>query len=517
MFILSGPDTTDSHLIVSATDIVTASACEYAAVRSLDVRLGRVMAPVSDPDPMALRVAELGMEHERSVLRQYRNQFGAGVVEIPEPVSMDRRTLTEHFGMTLAALRAGADVVYQASFFDGSFHGRADFLVRQEDGSYAVYDTKLARSVKSEALVQLAAYADQLMAAGIKVSPQAHLILGSGEETTHDLSDLLPGYRKSRLKLMTSLQAQQEADDAATWDAGAWQACMKKDCAHCAEAILITGDLLIVRGMTKAARAQLTAMGITSYRDLLTASIPADDERLTELQEQARMQAGTATVDGSRGGVSYQVKAGHQLHSIPDPETGDIFFDFEGDPIYRDPATGGGGLEYLFGLIEESGDGTRYTGFTAHDFDMEKQALIDFTAYVMDRLEENPDLRIYHFAAYEATALKKLAARHGVLAGEIAFIVENVLFDLLPVVRKSIRLSDTSMSIKKLEPLYMDDVRDGVTNGAASVAEYGAYAAAVQAGDIEMAKAIFESIRAYNEYDCLSTLRLRDWLLSLKG
>ncbi len=45
--------------------------------------------------------------------------------------------------------------------FDGRFLGFADFLVR--DGErYQVVDTKLARSEKVTALLQLAAYADAL-------------------------------------------------------------------------------------------------------------------------------------------------------------------------------------------------------------------------------------------------------------------------------------------------------------------------------------------------------------------
>lgn len=517
MFILPAGTGTAPDLVISASDVVQAAACEYAAVRSLDARLGRVPSILRPVDPMAERMAALGVDHENRVLQEYRRRFGAGVVEIPEPASMDRRTLNDARDMTFNALRSGADVVYQASFFDGSFHGRADFLVRQPDGSYAVYDTKLAHSAKGSALLQIAAYADQLEAAGIPVAPQAHLILGTGRETVHELSDLIPVYRQAHGHLTQTLAAHRADDDEAEWGDSRWNACMKKDCPHCVEAITANDDLLMVRGMNKASRTRLIGLGITGFKQLLDADVPADDVKLVELREQARMQAGTAEVHGSRGGVSYQVKSPHRLFDIPEPDEGDIFFDFEGDPVYRNPDTGAAGLEYLFGLIVHDGAGTAYTGFTAHDPAQEKQALADFVAYVMDRLETYPDLRVYHYATYEATALRKLSVRHGILAAETEFIVENVLFDLLPVVRKSIRLSETSMSIKKLEPLYMDEVREGVTNGAASVAEYGAYHEALAAGDESAAEDIFEAIRAYNEYDCVSTLKLRDWLLALRG
>ena len=62
---------------------------------------------------------------------------------------------------TVEALRQGVDAVYQATFLDAPWGGRADFLVRVNtpsalgSWSYEVVETKLARSTKATALVQL--------------------------------------------------------------------------------------------------------------------------------------------------------------------------------------------------------------------------------------------------------------------------------------------------------------------------------------------------------------------------
>lgn len=61
--------------------------------------------------------------------------------------------------------------------FDGRFLGFADFVVREGE-HYLVCDTKLARSAKVTALLQLAAYADSLAATGVPVAPSVRLILG---------------------------------------------------------------------------------------------------------------------------------------------------------------------------------------------------------------------------------------------------------------------------------------------------------------------------------------------------
>uniref|UniRef100_UPI001C2F6163 hypothetical protein n=1 Tax=Micrococcus sp. GbtcB5 TaxID=2824750 RepID=UPI001C2F6163 len=75
-------------------------------------------------------------------------------------------------------------------------------------------------------------------------------------------------------------------------------------------------------------------------------------------------------------------------------------------------------------------------------------------------------------------------------------------------------------SIKKLEPLYMGvehRAEDGVATAADSDTEYHRYVAALEAGDTEVARAIRADNEDYNRYDCVSTARLRDWLLEQVG
>ena len=217
--------------------------------------------------------------------------------------------------------------------------------------------------------------------------------------------------------------------------------------------------------------------------------------------------------------------------SIPAPSPGDIFFDFEGDPLWQDPATSQWGLEYLFGVIEAplgtaAGSAAEAAGkpvfrpFWAHSRNEERQAFLDFLAYVEERRARYPDMHVYHYAAYEKSALRNLSVRH--LAGEDIvdnWLREGVLVDLYATARHSLRISEPSYSIKKLEPLYMgDNLRSGdVKDAGASVVAYAAYCAARDGGDPAEAAKILASISDYNEYDCLSTLRLRDWLLGLRG
>ncbi|PFG30126.1 TM0106 family RecB-like putative nuclease [Paramicrobacterium agarici] len=525
MFFLN--ETAEPRIVTSASDLTQASQCEWAFLRKLDAKLGRIPLIVEERDAMNKRTSALGDEHEARVLQQYRDRFGTGVVEIDRPASMTARDLQDAADSTLRAFEAGADVVFQATFWDGAFVGFADFIVRQPDGSYEVQDTKLARSAKITALLQLAAYGEKMAALGIRVSPIARLILGDGRHSEHRLRDIVPVYRRRVARLQRIIDERVADAGAIAWGATGYIACGR--CDLCEEAVHEHRDVLLVAGLSVRQRARLLEAGITTIDALAAASDPLPD--MTEstfagLREQARLQLesdGRDAADAaSAGSPAVRVFAPDALAAIPEPDEGDIFFDFEGDPLYSETRSDGTvewGLDYLFGLIEA--DGT-FRAFWAHSFAEERQALLDFLEYVRERREKHPAMHIYHYASYERTHLLSIAARHGV--GEQAvdeLLRAHVLVDLYPIVRHSVRVGSRSYSIKKLEPLYMgDEHRDGdVTNAGDSITEYAELSvlrAAGAAGDARAAaeaQRMLSSVADYNEYDCVSTLRLRDWLL----
>src|SRR5205807_9151801 len=136
--------------------------------------------PVAVEDELLARTAKLGGEHEQRHLDQLRGDDTVAVIGRP---SYTVEGLTAAAEQTMRAVERRAPVIYQAAMFDGRFVGFADFLVlsHSEAGThYRLRDTKLARSVKVEALLQLAAYADVLAAAGVPVDDDVELVLGDG-------------------------------------------------------------------------------------------------------------------------------------------------------------------------------------------------------------------------------------------------------------------------------------------------------------------------------------------------
>jgi uncharacterized protein len=80
-----------------------------------------------------------------------------------------------------------------------------------------------------------------------------------------------------------------------------------------------------------------------------------------------------------------------------------------------------------------------------------------------------------------------------------------------------VRVGSPSYSIKKLEPLYMgSELRESeVTNAADSITEYADAMALGASGDRAAQQHKLDEIADYNRYDCVSTRRLRDWLIGL--
>ncbi len=70
------------------------------------------------------------------------------------------------------------------------------------------------------------------------------------------------------------------------------------------------------------------------------------------------------------------------------------------------------------------------------------------------RLEQYPDLHVYHYAAYEQTALKRLAGRYDTRIEELDRLLRGKVFVDL-VVHQGLRASVESYSIKKrMEAFY---------------------------------------------------------------
>jgi len=192
------------RIIVSATDLVGFLACDHLATLELEALHGELPRPLRH-DPELELIRKRGFEHERAYLERLRDE-GRSVHEIAARDAHTPEELGAAQDETLAAMRGGADIIFQATFFDGRWRGHADFLIRAERASdlgawsYDIADTKLARRVKAAAILQMCVYAD-LLAPLQGVPPETlSVVTGDGLAHPHRLAEYAAYYRAAKAR-----------------------------------------------------------------------------------------------------------------------------------------------------------------------------------------------------------------------------------------------------------------------------------------------------------------------------
>ena len=537
----------EGQAVYSATDLVGFLACSHRFALERAALAGLVKKPIRN-DPAIDLVARRGEAHERRYLADLKAE-GRTVVEIERPADEDPRPYGERLRAqataTEAAMRGGADVIYQATFFDGTWLGFADFLLRVPapsrlgPWSYEVADTKLARHAKASAILQVCSYVEQLARVQGKEPEELHLVLGGSarETATFPVASFMAYYRTVKAGFETGVAAGEPVypvvatypDPVEHCDVCNWAV----DCKAQRKA---DDDLSRVAGITAKQRKALKARGVMQRRQLAILDVTTLDPRLEgvsgEALDRVQRQAKIQVEGDDRGEPLHQLLdpeldddgqlvADRGFLVLPSPSDHDLFFDIEGDPFALDD-----GVEYLFGVLEprlrdpdragepmfhelwsrdpETRDVTRAA---------EKAAFERLVDLLIDRLDTDPAMHVYHYAAYEKTALAKLAQRHATREEEVDRLLRGrVLVDLYRVVRQGIRASVESYSIKRLEPLYGLVREEDLRSASSSIVAFEAWLEGGTAENGEMGEAILRSIAEYNRDDVLSTLKLRDWL-----
>jgi len=494
----------DDGVLLSPTDLTKHLACDHLTTLDLAAGASLVDRPEVEDEALDL-IFKLGLAHEGAYLEKLRAE-GRSIVEIPTgDFDVEGRRKAEQ--ATLDAMRAGADVVYQGTFFDGSWGGQADFLLRVDvpsdlgGWSYEVADTKLARRLKVPALLQMAVYADRLEHLQGVAPERLHVVTGDGSEHPWRLVDVAAYARRVRARLRGFID---QRPATAPVPVTHCSQCRWLD--HCTEIWAREDDLSLVAGMRRDHREALRTHGIPTVAAL--AKVTPDDlpHSIGRASRERLVQQATEQIrERTTGHPSYLLlppadRTG--LLRLPPPSDGDLYLDFEGDPY----AEGGEGREYLAGI------GDRFDTFTAlwaHDCAEERQLTADLVDRLLARWRAHPDMHIYHYAPYETTALKRLTARHGVRESELDELLRGERFiDLYAVVRQGMRISKGSYSIKKLEAFYWSAERNknaDVTDAMASVIAYERWLVRRDAETLGQ-------IEAYNRDDVRSNHDLHGWV-----
>jgi len=490
----------DGRLVFSPTDLNNFLDCEYLTRLDIEVASGRSFDVVRSAEADLL--AAKGEAHEKRFLEQLEKDFGAATRI--DAVSRDWRMAA---AATRDAMLDGAPVIYQATLAAEEWRGKADFLVRVEtpsdigNWSYEAWDTKLGRYAKAKHLLQLAYYSDRI--AEIQGIPPVnmHIVLGTGAREQFRVRDVSAYYGVLRGRFLRSVRS---ANAIAAYPVSHCGLCDYQR--HCEDHWHAVDHLSLVASIRRTQVMRMNAVGIET-----TAALAEWDGSLDgigprafgRLQHQARLQVHFRNTHQHRFELlPPDDENGFRL--LPPPSDGDIYFDMEGFPFFD----ADGGLEYLFGAITIDDGEQRFHAFRATDRASEKTAFEAFTDFAWDRLRRWPDLHIYHYSHYEPTTLKRLMNAHATGEDLIDELLRREAFvDLYQVVRRSLRISHDSYSIKAVRQFFMPDAGKGaVTEGGQSILEFQRW---MDTGD----RSILDAIESYNEEDCVSTLRLHRWIL----
>lgn len=496
---------------LSATDLSNHLACHHLSVLDLSVAKGTQKAPDwRSPDLEVVR--QLGLEHERAYLR-YVGSLGFAVSDLREIMSE-----TQAVAETVALMRQGVDLISQGALAKGRWFGRPDVLRKTPQASdlgqwsYEVYDCKLALETKGATVLQLSLYSE-LVAEVQGLVPDWMYVVTPTENfqpEPYRVAEFAAYYRYIQARFEKLCNA--PPDSVKTYPEPTPHCPICRWFAECDKKRRDDDHLSLVAGITRLQQKQLHAWDTDTTRKLAVLPLPLQKrpdygvpEGYVRVREQARVQV--AGID--------QQKPIHELlrpeperglARLPEPSSGDMFFDLEGDPFVPS-----GGREYLVGFVAGEGQKWVYSRQWALAAAEEKQAFEWFVDQALARWEADPKMHVYHFGSYEPSALKRLMGRYATREEEIDRMLRaGLLVDLHAIYKQSVRASVEEYSLKKSEVLHgfgrttpLEESRRALR-----FVEH-----ALELGQVLLIpEPVRNIVEGYNGDDCLSTKSLRDWL-----
>ncbi len=514
-------DKSTQRLRLSATDLASFLGCHHRTALDLGHASGKHPKPEYD-DPGLDALFARGLEHEAAYVERLKAEG-----RVIHALKKDQPA-ADTLAATTAAMRAGADVIVQGALGNERWFGYADVLIKVGipgafgAWSYEIVDTKMSRTTKAGTVLQLSLYS-ALLEAAQGVRPQQFYVVTPDATEPYRCADYAAYFRLIRARL----------DAAATEDDAALAAAnYPEPVDHCDVCVWTVSckirrrqddHLSLVAGMSRTQRRELTTHDVSTMAAL--AEMPIHPmgftprrgaaETYVRVREQARVQVEART----SGGLVHELlpvvlpagdEPGQGFCRLPAPTAGDIFLDLEGDP-FAGPTAGPPvlrGREYLFGVV--TADGT-YQAFWAESAHQEKTAFEAVVDLIVRTKADHPGMHVFHYAPYEPSAFKRLMGRHATREMEIDSLLRSeTMVDLYAIVRQSLRAGVERYSIKNLEDFYGFS-RDVDLRSARRHLQ--AMERAVEAGRMaDLEPSVRHAVQGYNRDDCLSTLRLRDWL-----
>jgi uncharacterized protein len=504
---------TDKRIRLAPTDLSNFLSCRHLSRLDLDAARGSIERPVRY-GPLLEELKARGRAHELAYLARLEAKgllIARASDDEPDGLGIER---------TIAAMRRGADVIYQASLTDDTWSGRADFLHKIAlpsnlgPWSYEVTDTKLARETAAGTILQLCVYSYLLTKLqGIQPESMHVVTPGNDFKPLHYRVDDYGAYIRLLERGIGGFIETPAATypelvthcDLCAW----WEQCEKQRRSD--------DHLCYVAGIRTTQIESLRSLGVERLADLANSqgvwNLPRGPrDALMRMRDQARVQLRGREGRAPRYELVQPVDAEHGLARLPEPTSDDVFLDFEGSHFAEH-----GVQEYLTGFLTRGPDGKNiYTALWARTLEEERRAFERFMDVAAETRKRNPNAHIYHFAPYEPAALKRLVGRFATREMQLDELLRGGAFvDLYSAVKHAVIASVEHYSIKDLEPFFGYARKQDLADASMSrrIVEH-----AIEASDFDNTIAAhYRIVEDYNREDCESAERLRHWLEQLRA
>ena len=496
---------TGTTILLSASDLSTHMSCKHATFLNLQLARKVIPSPPVYDNPSLVALQQRGEEFEKDYINQLK-ESGKTVAEI------SRGDTKEAAAQTLEAMKRGVDIIYQARLEQDCWNGWADFLIKVErpgkfgNWSYEVMDTKLSKETRAGAILQISLYSEMLAQLQGCMPKYLHIKNPAGEHH-YRIDDFAAHYRLMKKKLLQAIDQPRETYpdpvphcDICKW----WPVCNKRRRED--------DHLSFIAGMGNMQIKEVKKWGVTTLELMAGLTLPlvhkpgrGNVQTFEKLSHQARLQHQWRKINRPVFEI-LPLQEDLGFYQLPEPSEHDIFFDFEGDPYVGDT-----GLEYLFGWYYRD----EYYDLWAHNDVEELQALEKFMDTVMDIWKQDEKMHIYHFGAYEQSALKRLVGKYATREEELDRLLRaGVFVNLHTITRHSVIAGIESYSLKDLEKLHgylrIRDLRLVVQRKIL-------YEGLLESGYVDTVdEETIAVVRDYNKDDCISTKYLRDWLEEIR-
>ena len=509
-----------ASIALSATDLSNFLGCRHRTALDMAAALGLRTRPYFS-DPLLDVLMKRGLEHERA----YVASLAAAGHEIVDLSHLEKTTA--RLEPTARAMHERAAVIVQGALQHGRWFGLPDVMRRVEapsklgDWSYEIIDTKLALETRAGTILQLGLYSEMLAALQGARPDRFHVVTPDRESPvrTYRVDDYAAYVRLLRARMEATVDLGHEVvfethrpEPVELCDVCPWitecRACWRRE-----------DHLSLVAGIARLHRRELEARDIRTLAALAQLPWPLEfrpgrgsAESWARVRDQARLQLASREKPPPPAYELRTVAEGAGLCRLPEPCPGDVFLDLEGDPFAAE-----GGREYLFGVVtlDESG-APHYREWWAFDERDERAAFKTVMDLIVETARLHPGMHVYHYAPYEPSAFKRLMGRYATRERELDALLRGERFvDLYAVVRQGMQAGIERYSIKNLEVFYgferAVDLPDA--GRCRALLEHGLELRCIET----VPQDVRDAVAGYNRDDCLSTLRLRDWLETVRA